>query len=41
MLESAEKSDSAMRRLLGTGGDMINKMLSGHRVDFPQIWANS
>ena len=41
MMENAQKSDSALGRLLGGGADMVNKMLSGHRVDFPQIWANS
>ncbi len=32
----------AMSNMLGTGGaNVINKMVAGHRVDFPQIWRNS
>jgi len=41
MLDKGKMSESAMARFLGGGGEMINKMLSGHRVDFPQVWSNS
>lgn len=27
--------------LLGGGANLVNKMLAGHRIDFPQIWATS
>ena len=26
---------------VGRAGDALNKMLAGHRVDFPQVWKNS
>jgi len=31
----------AVRSLIGGGGDVVNKMVAGHRVDFPQVWRNS
>lgn len=34
-------SDSTIGRTLGGGMGLINKMLAGHRIDFPQIWSNS
>lgn len=27
--------------LIGGGANLINKMVAGHRVDFPQVWRNS
>jgi hypothetical protein len=27
--------------MIGGGADIVNKMLGGHRVDFPQVWRNS
>ena len=32
---------SGGRGLIGGGLNVVNKMLAGHRVDFPQIWTNS
>lgn len=34
-------SDTASARFLGGGMNLVNKMLAGHRIDFPQIWSNS
>lgn len=30
-----------LRGVMGGGANMINKMLGGHRIDFPMIWRNS
>lgn len=27
--------------LIGGGANLVNKMVAGHRVDFPQVWRNS
>ncbi len=32
---------SGVSRMLGGGAELINKMVAGHRVDFPQVWRNS
>lgn len=32
---------SGIGNMLRGSGGLINKMLAGHRVDFPQIWSNS
>ena len=40
-LKQAGGSDSATARMLGGGMSLVNKMLAGHRIDFPQIWSNS
>lgn len=32
---------NAVRSLIGGGGDVVDKMVAGHRVDFPQVWRNS
>jgi len=39
-IEQAANS-KAVKSLIGGGGDVVNKMLAGHRVDFPQVWRNS
>jgi len=39
-IEQAANS-KAVRDLIGGGGEVVNKMLAGHRVDFPQVWRNS
>jgi len=41
MKENLEGSTSTIGRTLGGGMGLINKMLAGHRIDFPQIWSNS
>jgi len=35
------KKSGAFARTLGGGINLVNKMLAGHRIDFPQIWSNS
>ena len=40
-LAGGGENDSTMGKMLRGGGGLINKMLAGHRVDFPQIWSNS
>lgn len=34
-------SESQLARSVGGGADIINKLIGGHRVDFPQVWRNS
>jgi hypothetical protein len=41
MQANLASSDSTIGRTLGGGMGLINKMLAGHRIDFPQIWSNS
>jgi len=40
-LENKSGDTSGMGNMLRGSGGLINKMLAGHRVDFPQIWSNS
>jgi len=35
------KSDSKIGQFMGGGAGLVDKMLAGHRIDFPQIWSNS
>jgi len=35
------KSSMSGNKVLGGAAQMIDKMIGGHRVDFPQIWRNS
>lgn len=39
-INQAINSD-AVKSLIGGGGDVLNKMVAGQRVDFPQVWRNS
>lgn len=40
-LEGSGADDGAMGKMLRGGSGLVNKMLAGHRIDFPQIWSNS
>jgi hypothetical protein len=35
------ESKKGITGVLGGGANLVNKMLAGHRVDFPQVWRNS
>jgi len=35
------KNGGSLSKMMGGGAGMINNMLAGHRVDFPQVWRNS
>lgn len=32
---------NSLTSLMGGGANLVNKMVAGHRVDFPQVWRNS
>lgn len=34
-------SESQLARSIGGGAEIIDKLIGGHRVDFPQVWRNS
>jgi len=40
LIRSLNKSEG-FGRLIGGKADLINKLVAGHRVDFPQVWRNS
>jgi len=37
----ANQEGSEFSKMVGGGAGVINSMLAGHRVDFPQVWRNS
>jgi len=39
--KAMETDSSGFKRVIGGGVGLIDKMLAGHRIDFPQIWSNS
>ncbi len=42
MIKSLEsKEGSGISNMMGGGAQLLNKMVAGHRVDFPQVWRNS
>lgn len=40
-LKNSGEGASKLREIMGGGVEIVNKMLAGHRVDFPMIWRNS
>jgi len=41
MMKSLNDSNSAIGKMVGGGAGLVNKVMAGHRVDFPQVWRNS
>jgi len=40
-LQSVRNAAAKQNSTLGAGADLVNTMIAGHRVDFPQLWQNS
>lgn len=41
MAENLTTGRSAIGQIAGGGVNIVNRLLAGHRVDFPQVWRNS
>ena len=42
MLQNMNNGQSqGLASVMGGGANLVNKMIAGHRVDFPQVWRNS
>jgi len=39
--DAASNSNSAVGKAFGGGLDVLNKLMAGHRVDFPVVWRNA
>ena len=39
--DAASNSNSAVGKAFGGGIDVLNKLMAGHRVDFPVVWRNA
>jgi len=39
--KAASNSESAIGQAFGGGLDVLNKLMAGHRVDFPVVWRNA
>jgi len=40
-LGKTTEGTSGIRQMMGNAGEIVDKMIAGHRVDFPMIWRNS
>lgn len=41
VIKNLQAKESTLGRTLGGGVQLVNKLIAGHRVDFPMIWRNS
>ena len=40
-LKEGTTGTTGIRQMMGNAGQIVDKMIAGHRVDFPMIWRNS